>query len=154
MRYDFTPLYRTIVGFDNLSRTIETALAQGDEQVGYPPYDIEKLDKDRYRVTMAVAGFAEQDLEIVVVDTALIVKGKSAKESADPQIAVLHRGIARRAFERRFNLADHVRVVGARLAHGLLTIELQRDVPEALKPRRIEIANSDAATARIDAQAA
>lgn len=154
MRYDFSPLYRSIVGFDNLSRVIESALNQSGDDA-YPPFDIEKVAADQYRISMAVAGFAESDLDLTVSDTLLVVRGKAQPEAAAKGAGTfLHRGIARRAFERRFNLADHVRVSGARLENGLLVIELQREVPETHKPRRIEIASAAKAPLAVSQEAA
>jgi molecular chaperone IbpA len=133
--YDLSPLFRSSVGFDRLSRLIEAS--QATEAVAYPPYNIEKLGENSYRITVAVAGFGEGDIDITVENNALTVKGKSKTETEATQF--LHRGIAGRAFERRFQLADHVEVEAARLANGLLHIELVRRIPEALKPRKIEV---------------
>ena len=133
--YDLSPLFRSSVGFDRLSRLIEAS--QATEAVAYPPYNIEKLGENSYRITVAVAGFGEGDIDITVENNALTVKGKSQTETEGTQF--LHRGIAGRAFERRFQLADHVEVEAARLANGLLHIELVRRIPEALKPRKIEV---------------
>lgn len=133
--YDLSPLFRSSIGFDRLSRLIEAS--QATEAVTYPPYNIEKLDENAYRVTLAVAGFGEGDIDITVENNALTVKGKAQPEFEGTQF--LHRGIAGRAFERHFQLADHVEVEAARLANGLLHIELVRRIPEALKPRKIEV---------------
>ncbi len=133
--YDFSPLFRSSIGFDRVSRLLESA--QGSDAVTYPPYNIEKLGENAYRLTMAVAGFGEGDVDITVQDNTLTVKGKAQAEPEGAQF--LHRGIAGRAFERRFQLADHVEVDAARLVNGLLHIELVRRVPEALKPRKIEV---------------
>jgi molecular chaperone IbpA len=133
--YDFSPLFRSSIGFDRVSRLLESA--QASDAVSYPPYNIEKLGENAYRLTMAVAGFGEGDVDITVQDNALTVKGKAQPEPEGAQF--LHRGIAGRAFERRFQLADHVEVDAARLVNGLLHIELVRRVPEALKPRKIEV---------------
>jgi molecular chaperone IbpA len=135
--FDLSPLFRTAIGFDRLARTLESARAQGAETNGYPPYNIEKTGEDTYVLTMAVAGFAPADLEIVVRDNALTVAGRAPQ--AEDGRSFLHRGIAGRAFERRFVLADHIVVDGARLENGLLELALRRVVPEALKPRRVEI---------------
>jgi molecular chaperone IbpA len=133
--YDFSPLFRSSIGFDRVSRLLEAS--QASDAVSYPPYNIEKLGENAYRLTMAVAGFGEGDVDITVQDNALTVKGKAQPE---PEGGVfLHRGIAGRAFERRFQLADHVEVEGARLVNGLLHIELVRRIPEQLKPRKVEI---------------
>jgi molecular chaperone IbpA len=133
--FDLSPLFRTSVGFDRLNQMLDAA--QGAD-AGYPPYNIEKLDEDRYGITMAVAGFAESDLDITVKDNVLVVSGRI--EAKDEKAAsFLHRGIANRAFERRFELADHIKVVDAKLENGLLHLDLVREVPEAMKPRKIAI---------------
>jgi molecular chaperone IbpA len=134
--FDFSPLLRTAIGFDRLARTLETARASQDTQ-GYPPYNIEKLGEDSYVLTMAVAGFGPDDLEIVARDNVLTVAGRAPQ--TEEGRSYLHRGIAGRAFERRFALADHIVVDGANLEHGLLQLSLKRVVPEALKPRRIPV---------------
>jgi molecular chaperone IbpA len=134
---DLSPLFRSTVGFDHLSRLLDSASRVEDQTFAYPPYNIEKLSDDSYRVTMAVAGFAETDLEIVVQSQTLTVTGRTAKEEAAHSF--LHRGIAGRPFERRFQLADHIKVANAALVNGLLHIDLVREVPEALKPRTIAI---------------
>lgn len=133
---DFSPLFRTAIGFDRLARTLETARSQSDQN-GYPPYNIEKTGEESYVLTMAVAGFGPNDLDLVVRDNTLTVSGRAP--NADEGRAYLHRGIAGRAFERRFVLADHIMVDGAKLENGLLELALRRIVPEALKPRKIEI---------------
>jgi molecular chaperone IbpA len=135
--FDLSPLFRTAIGFDRLARTLETARAAGTDGNGYPPYNIEKTADDTYVLTMAVAGFGPNDLEIVVRDNTLTVAGRAPQ--TDEGRSYLHRGIAGRAFERRFMLADHIVVDGARLENGLLELALRRVVPEALKPRRVEI---------------
>lgn len=135
---DFSPLFRSTVGFDRLSRLLE-ASAMGEQGSAYPPYNILKLDEDNYRITMAVAGFAERDLEITAKENQLIVAGKIEPREDAKEAVYLHRGIAERAFERRFQLADHIRVVGASIENGLLTVELVREIPEQMKPRKIEI---------------
>ena len=134
---DLTPLFRSTVGFDHLARLAEGVSRVDEQTFAYPPYNIEKLSDDAYRVTMAVAGFAESDLDIQVKGQTLTVTGNAKKEEA-PQ-AYLHRGIAGRSFERRFQLADHIKVANAALINGLLHIELVREVPEALKPRTVAI---------------
>jgi molecular chaperone IbpA len=134
--YDFAPLFRTAIGFDRLARLADTA-ASAAESSSYPPYNIEKTGEDTYRLTMAVAGFGPDDIEMVVKDNTLFVSGRVAAETAKTE--VLYRGIAGRAFERRFVLADHIVVDGADLRNGLLHVGLKRVVPEALKPRRIAI---------------
>ncbi len=133
--YDLSPLFRSSIGFDRVSRLLEAS--QGADAVTYPPYNIEKLGENAYRITMAVAGFGEGDVDITVENNTLTVKGKAQPEPEGAQY--LHRGIAGRAFERRFQLADHVEVETARLVNGLLHIELARRIPEALKPRKVEI---------------
>lgn len=135
--FDLSPLFRTAIGFDRLARTLETARASGADGNGYPPYNIEKTGEESYVLTMAVAGFAPGDIDVVVRDNTLTVSGRAPQ--AEEGRTYLHRGIAGRAFERRFVLADHIVVDGARLENGLLELELRRIVPEALKPRRIEI---------------
>jgi molecular chaperone IbpA len=134
--YDLSPLFRSTIGFDRLSRLLDASLAT--DSVAYPPYNIEKVGENAYRVTMAVAGFGEKDIDITFQDNALTVRGKAEPEAEG--IQYLHRGIAGRAFERRFQLADHVEVESARLENGLLFVDLVRRIPEALKPRKIEIA--------------
>lgn len=136
--FDFSPLYRSTVGFDRLANIVETMLSS-DNAPSYPPYNIEKMGDDAYRISLAVAGFTENDIEIETCDGILTVRGRQAAKAESPERQFLHRGIAERSFERRFQLADHVRVQGATLAHGLLHIDLLREAPEALKPRRIPI---------------
>lgn len=133
---DLNPLYRTLVGFDRIASLMDQA-ARLDSAPGYPPFNIEQTSDDSFRIELAVAGFAEDDLNIEFKQNTLTVSGEKAP-SEDARRFV-HRGIAERNFERRFGLADHVRVNGARLEHGLLTIELVRELPEALKPRQITI---------------
>ena len=152
--YDFSPLFRSTVGFDHLARMLDSAQRIDDQSLSYPPYNIEKLGDDNYRITMAVAGFAEDDLEITAQGRSLLVAGKAKKDEAAG--IFLHRGIAGRSFERRFELADTVKVTGANLQNGLLHIELVREVPEALKPRTISITKAEPSqpTKLIDTQAA
>jgi molecular chaperone IbpA len=133
--YDLTPLYRNSVGFDRIFDLLDTVGKV--ETGGYPPYNIERLDENDYRITLAVAGFSEADIDIVSHENTLIVSGK--RPDGDENRAYLHQGIAGRSFERRFQLAEHVQVTGAALANGLLDIELRREVPEAMKPRKISI---------------
>lgn len=140
--FDFAPLHRATVGFDQIADIMDRVMTSDVSQPSYPPYNIEKTDADAYRISIAVAGFAEDDLTIEVKENALVVAGKKATE--DTKRTYLHRGIATRAFERRFALADHVRVTGASLENGMLHIDLKREVPEALKPRRIEITSTKA----------
>lgn len=132
---DISPLFRTAIGFDRLARTLESARTAADN--GYPPYNIEKSADDSYVLTMAVAGFGQEDLDIVVRDNTLTVAGRVAANEEGR--TYLHRGLAGRAFERRFVLADHIVVQGASLENGLLQLSLRREVPEALKPRRIAV---------------
>lgn len=134
---DLSPLFRSTVGFDRLGRLLESTLQAENTAPAYPPYNIEKLGDDAYRIVMAVAGFGEGDLDVTVKEGTLTVSGKGAEEEGETKF--LHRGIAGRAFERRFQLADHIRVDDAALENGLLTIALVREVPEALKPRQIAI---------------
>lgn len=134
---DFSPLYRATVGFDRIADLMDRVLSADVAQPTYPPYNIEKTAEDAYRISIAVAGFGPDDLTVEVKEGALLVAAKRSAETA--QKTYLHRGIATRAFERRFALADHVRVTGATHENGMLHIELVRETPEALKPRRIEI---------------
>lgn len=133
---DFSPLYRSVVGFDRLADLLDAAAAQDGAQ-GYPPYNIERTDENAYRIEIAVAGFRPDELDIEVKENLLTVQGRKAAN--DGERRYLHRGLAERNFERRFQLADYVVVTDAGLADGLLSISLKRDLPEALKPRRIEI---------------
>ncbi|SFQ49133.1 molecular chaperone IbpA [Roseivivax halotolerans] len=135
--FDLAPLYRATVGFDQIADMMDRVLANDVTQPTYPPYNIEKTADDAYRISIAVAGFSENDLSVDVKDHALVVSARKADE--DDGRTYLHRGIATRAFERRFHLADHVRVIGASYADGMLHIDLEREIPEALKPRRVEI---------------
>ena len=150
MTYDLAPLFRTAIGFDRLARLVDTA-AEAAPAPSYPPYNIEKTGEDSYRLTMAVAGFAEADLDLVVRDNTLVISGRVAADA--PKSEMLHRGIAGRAFERRFVLADHLVVEGADVQHGLLHVALKRVVPEALRPRRIAIGANAAPAIANDAEA-
>lgn len=141
--FDFAPLYRNSIGFDRLASLL-TAAQRGEQGNGYPPYNILAEDENRYRITMAVAGFGEGDLEITSEQNTLTVSGKRDEDDDSDAGRFLHRGIANRAFERRFNLADHVRVTGAALQNGLLHIDLEREIPEEMKPRKIEIGTGSA----------
>jgi molecular chaperone IbpA len=132
---DFSPLYRSVVGFERLASLLETA--QADSATGYPPYNIERTGETDYRIEIAVAGFRQEELNIEVKENLLTVQGR--KTANDDQRRFLHRGLAERDFERRFQLADYVVVTDAKLADGLLQISLRREIPEALKPRRVEI---------------
>ena len=134
--FDFSPLYRSAVGFDRLMNVLDAAQKNGAAD-GYPPYNIEKTSEDSYQITLAVAGFRSADLDVEVRDGQLVIVGKGDSEEQDNQF--LHRGIARRAFERRFQLADHVEVKAADLVDGLLKVDLVREIPEAMKPRKIDI---------------
>ena len=134
--FDFSPLFRSTIGFDRLGNLFDQAML--DEGVSYPPYNIEKTGEDAYRITMAVAGFGEDDINIVAQENVLNVSGK-AKAASNEGTQFLHRGIAGRAFERRFQLADHIKVVGAQLVNGLLHVDLGREVPEAKRPRTIKV---------------
>ncbi|ELO1555226.1 Hsp20 family protein [Aeromonas hydrophila] len=131
---DFSPLYRSAIGFDRLANLIESAASNGN--AGYPPYNIEQLGDSDYRISMAVAGFTQEELELSFQENLLTVKGN---KQADTERNYLYQGIAERGFERRFQLADYVRVKSADLKNGLLHIDLVREVPEAMKPRKIEI---------------
>jgi molecular chaperone IbpA len=136
--FDFSPYYRSTIGFDRMAQLLEHAARVAEIDSGYPPYNIEAVGEDHYRVTIAVAGFAESELDVQVRENTLYVAGEKADEAGDMQY--LHRGIAGRSFRKQFRLADHVRVEDAWLDNGLLTIDLVRELPEAMKPRRIEIA--------------
>ena len=144
--YDLTPLYRATVGFDRIADMMDRVLSADVAQPAYPPYNIEKTDEDSYRISVAVAGFSDSELSVEVKDGALVIAAKKA-ETEDNR-TYLHRGIATRAFERRFQLADHVRVTGATTLDGMLHVDLVREVPEALKPRQIEIAKGKALEAQ------
>ncbi|MET4695384.1 Hsp20 family protein [Endozoicomonas lisbonensis] len=136
---DFSPLYRSVIGFDRVAHLLEGMAnnSQSTKQGGYPPYNIELLAENQYRITMAVAGFAEDELDIESRENVLVVQGK--KQADDTERQYLHQGIAERNFERKFQLADYVKVTGARMDNGLLHIELEREIPEAMKPRKISI---------------
>ena len=141
--FDFSPLFRTSVGYDRLASLLNSA-HRVEQNGGYPPYNIATAGEDRYRITMAVAGFSEDELSITSEHNKLIVTGQKPEDEDGEENGFLYRGIATRSFERRFNLADHVKVTGARLDNGLLHIELEREIPEAMKPRSIEIQSSGA----------
>lgn len=138
---DLTPLYRNSVGFDRLANLLDTALRSDNVSTGYPPYNIEVTGEDHYRISLAVAGFSADEIDIEVKENMLTVSGKKGDDIADRQY--LHRGIATRGFQRSYQLADYVRVDSADLKDGLLHIDLVREVPEAMKPRRIEIRSQD-----------
>lgn len=135
--FDFSPLYRSAIGFDRMANTLNNLSRNEAKQPGYPPYNIELTGEDCYRITMAVAGFNQSELNIEVEDNKLTVTGE--RKSSEKETTYLHQGIAERNFERRFQLADHVKVENASFENGLLHIDLQREIPEAMKPRTIEI---------------
>ena len=147
---DFSPLFRHSVGFDRMQRMLDAATRMDSSAHTYPPYNIKQVGEDNYRISMAVAGFGEQDLDVTAKENTLVVSGKMADESEDK--TYLHRGIAERAFERRFELDDHIKVVGGSLVNGLLNIDLQREVPEEKKPRKIAIETKE--SGRIEKKAA
>ncbi len=134
---DFSPLFHSTVGFDRMQRMIDSAQRIDAAKPSYPPYNIESVDEDSYRITMAVAGFGNEDLDITVKENTLVVSGDSQRDES--AVVYLHRGIAGRSFERRFQLADHIRVVGAGLENGILSVDLVREIPEEMKPRKISI---------------
>jgi molecular chaperone IbpA len=138
-RFDLTPLFRSSIGFDHLAAVMDQ-LASVESDNGFPPYNIERLGENEYRITMAVAGFSTDDLNIEVKESTLAVRGEKKTEANDREY--LHRGIAARNFERRFRLADHVEVTGATLENGFLHVDLKREIPEAMKPRTIKIGKS------------
>jgi len=137
---DLTPLYRSSIGYDRLASLLDSAFRADSTTSGYPPYDIEMVEENKYAITLAVAGFSENELDINIERGVLTIRGE--KKSEDVEHKYLYQGIASRAFERKFNLADYVEVTGAKLQNGLLKIGLVREVPEAMKPKRITI-NSD-----------
>ena len=137
--YDFSPLFRTAVGFDRITRMLNASAQNADNDLSYPPYDIEQKNEDHYRVTMAVAGFKPEDVDVVVHENTLKVNGRAQSQVENGGKNLLYQGIAKRAFERRFQLADYIKVIDAGLEDGLLTIDLAREVPEEKKPRKIEI---------------
>jgi molecular chaperone IbpA len=136
--FDYSPFYRATVGFDRVFDLLDSVVSQSGSN-GYPPYNIEKVGDNAYRIVMAVAGFAEAELNVTQKENELLVTGQSAQSGQDDSKQYLYRGIAGRNFERRFQLADHVKVTGAKLANGLLTVELQREIPEEKKPRAIPV---------------
>ncbi len=143
--FDFTPLYRASVGFDHMATLMDRLASNQTTQSSYPPYNIEKTDAETYRISLAVAGFSDQDLNVDVKENTLSIAARKPQTEAEERY--LHRGIATRSFERRFHLADHIRVNGASHADGMLHIELKHEIPDALKPRRIEISSGDGANA-------
>lgn len=144
---DLTPLYRSTIGFDRMANLLDSALRGEQTSNGYPPYNIEVTGENQYGITLAVAGFEEDELNLQVENGVLTVRGKKASNEDDKNRRFLHQGIAYRSFERKFNLADHVEVRGAELKHGLLTIELVKEVPEAMKPKTIAINGKASSTA-------
>lgn len=139
MRLDYSPLYRSTVGFDRLFSLFDDTTGVDRSGAGYPRYNIEKTGENDYRVTLAVAGFAEPELTVELNDTVLVIRGEKSQNADEAKSEMLFQGIAARAFERRFQLADTVQVVGAKLENGLLYVELKREIPEAKKPRQIAI---------------
>ena len=150
--FDFAPLLRSSIGFENLNRLVEFASRVEGNDNAYPPYNIEKVAEDAYRISMAVAGFSREELDLTFQDNTLIVSGKAAEQPEGSERQFLHRGIAKRAFERRFQLADTIKVTGASYENGLLNIELVREVPEHKKPRKIEIGQQLASQPVIEGQ--
>lgn len=150
---DFSPLYRSTVGFDRLFTMLDS-LGQPDAGQSYPPYNIERTAQDTYRISMAVAGFSETDISLEAHRNVLTVKGERKEEKDEEGTETLYRGIAARAFERRFQLADHVEVTGASLKNGLLFVDLKRNIPEEMKPRKIAISAVGNEAKQIEAQAA
>ena len=137
MKIDLTPLYANTVGFDRFGSLLDAAMNADRQSAGYPPYDIELVGENRYAITLAVAGFQEGDIDVQMEKGVLTVRGRREERQKDSRY--LHRGIATRSFERKFNLADHVEVTGARLDNGLLSIALVKEIPEAMKPRKIQV---------------
>ncbi len=148
--FDLSPLYRSTIGFDRLFSLLDQTSGVENAPT-YPPYNIERTDENAYRISIAVAGFSDADLALEVTDNLLTVRGDKQAQQGDAKLNVLHQGIASRAFERRFQLADHVQVTGAALEHGLLHIDLVREVPEAKKPRIIPIGKQAAGSTLIEA---
>ena len=149
--FDFSPLYRSVVGFDRLLSTLDNP-QKNHGASSYPPYNIEKNGDDSYKITVAVAGFAYKDLDVEVRDTQLVISGKGVEDAGGTKY--LHRGIGRRAFERRFQLADHVKVKNAALIDGLLVVDLVRELPESMKPRKVQICQASTTIEADRAQAA
>ncbi len=150
---DLSPLYRASVGFDQLLKSLDSASRVEEGTPGYPPYNIEKVSDEAYRIVMAVAGFSEDDLDITAKENSLVISGRKEK-AGEGETQYLHRGIANRAFERRFDLADHIKVTGAKLENGLLAVELVREIPEAMKPRTISIASGAKSSKVLENEAA
>lgn len=139
MKIDLTPLYANTVGFDRFGSLLDAALSADRQSAGYPPYDIELVGENKYAITLAVAGFQDNEIDVQVEQGVLTVRGRKEDQKKDSRY--LHRGIATRSFERKFNLADHVEVVNAQLDNGLLKISLVKEIPEAMKPRKIPVGN-------------
>ncbi len=146
---DITPFLESAIGFDNLFRLSDRLEQLGANERSYPPYNIEKLDEHDYQITLALAGFTEDEITITLEDGRLIIEGVSNTKEQDKKRTFLHKGIAKRAFKRSFQLADHIKVLGANYENGLLSVALQREVPEHKKPRRIEISSSDDAKQKV-----
>lgn len=138
---DFSPLFRHTIGFDHMQRLLDAAMQTDSSTNSYPPYNIEQTGEDGYRICLAVAGFSENDLDVTVNDNTLVVSGRQNNDDKD--VTYLHRGIAARAFERRFQLAEHIKVTGCALVNGLLNIDLVREIPEEKKPRKVVIQTAD-----------
>ncbi|WP_321393203.1 Hsp20 family protein [Emcibacter sp.] len=149
---DLSPLLRSTIGFDNINRMFDQVA--NAKEAAYPPYDIEKVSEDDYRITVALAGFTEDDLSITVQDGVLVIAGKGTEEETESTERFLYRGIAKRAFERRFKLAETIRVLDAKFENGLLVVNLQREVPEHLKPREIMINSGKKSEKMIEGEAA
>ncbi|MBT4890768.1 MAG: Hsp20 family protein [Rhodospirillales bacterium] len=145
---DFSPLFRHSVGFDRMQKMLDTATHMDSSSQSYPPYNIEAFSENNYAISLAVAGFGPQDLDVTVTENTLIISGQAQDSKDNPQY--LHRGIARRAFERRFQLADTIKVTGSSLDNGMLNIDLVREIPESQKPRKIEIASPAHSTQQIE----
>lgn len=150
--FDFTPLFRSSVGFDRMQRMLNAASRATDTSSGYPPYNIESRGDNAYRITMAVAGFRDEDLDVTVNENVLSISGALKDDDEDREFH--YRGIARRAFERRFNLADHIQVTDAGLNNGLLHVDLVRELPEAMKPRQIAIKSAPSGANAVEEKAA
>lgn len=139
-RLDLTPVFRSAIGFDRMANLVDNMMAgQGEAQSNWPPYNIERHGEDTYRISMAVAGFAEDDLDVTIHDNMLIIRGNNSEDTPKDDVTYLHRGIAGRSFERRFQLADFIQINGAAMRDGLLHIDLERVIPDAMKPRKINI---------------
>jgi len=143
--FDFTPLFRNTIGFDHMQQLLDATTRRADSEPSYPPYNIENVDENVYRISMAVAGFGEDDLDVTATENSLVIGGKVAKDK-DQNAKYLHHGIATRSFQRTFELADHIKVTGARMENGMLYVDLEREVPEEMKPRKIKIRASHPAS--------